>query len=112
MRACVSGDMDGLLALLTDDVVLHSDGGGKVPAALNPIDGPSKVARGILGLQRKAPPGLITRVAKVNGQPGIVNYLNVVPYAVVALNMVEGRIREIDLIVNPDKLQHIPLGLR
>jgi RNA polymerase sigma-70 factor, ECF subfamily len=108
IRACASGDIDGLLALLTDDVVLHSDGGGRVPAALNPIYGPSKVARGILGLLRKVPPGLISRVAMVNGQPGIVNYLNGVPYAVVALNIVEGRIQEIDVIVNPDKLQHIP----
>ena len=111
IRACVSGDMDGLLALLTDDVVFHSDGGGRVPAALNPIYGPSRVARLILGLQRKAPPGLITRVAIVNGQPGIVNCLNGVPFAVVALDIAEGRIQEIDLILNPDKLQHIPLGL-
>jgi len=108
IRACVSGDMDGLLSLLTDDVILHSDGGGRVPAALNPIYGPSRVARGILGLLRKVPPGLITRVAMVNGQSGIVNSLNGVPYAVVALDMVEGRIREIDLIVNPDKLGHVP----
>jgi RNA polymerase sigma-70 factor (ECF subfamily) len=43
-----SGDMDGLLTLLTDDVVLYSDGGGRVAAALNPIYRPSKVARGIL----------------------------------------------------------------
>lgn len=35
-----------------------------------------------------------------------------VQYAVVALDMVEGGIQEIDLIVNPDKLRHIPLGLR
>jgi RNA polymerase sigma-70 factor (ECF subfamily) len=111
IRACASGDMDGLLALLTDDVVLHTDGGGKVRAALNPIDGPSKVARGLLGLLRKAPPGLTLHVARVNGQPGLVNYLNGVPFAVVALDMVEGRIREIDIVVNPDKLQHVPAGL-
>ena len=111
IRACVSGDIDGLLALLTDDVVLHSDGGGRVPAALNPIYGPSKVARGLLGLLRKAPPGFILRVALVNGQPGLVNYLNGVPFAVMALDSVEGRIREIDSVVNPDKLPHVPLGL-
>ncbi len=111
LRACVSGDIDGLLVLLTDDVVLHSDGGGKVPAALNPIDGPSKVARSLLGLLRKAPPGFIPRVAMVNGQPGLVNYLNGVPFAVAALDMVEGRIREIDIVLNPDKLLHVPLGL-
>ena len=108
IRACVGGDMDGLLALLTDDVILHSDGGGRVLAALNPIYGPSRVARGILGLLRKAPPGLMARVAMVNGQPGIVSHLNGVPYAVVALDMVECRICENDLIVNPDKLGHVP----
>jgi RNA polymerase sigma-70 factor, ECF subfamily len=61
-----------------------------------------------LGLLHKVPPGLISRVAMVNGQPGIVKHLDDVPYAVVALDMVEGRIREIDLIVNPDKLGHVP----
>jgi RNA polymerase sigma-70 factor, ECF subfamily len=111
IRACASGDMDGLLAMLTDDVVLHSDGGGKVRAALKPIYGPSKVARGLFGLQRKAPPGFNSLVAIVNGQPGLVSYLNGVPFAVVALDIVENRIREIDIVVNPDKLQHIPLGL-
>jgi RNA polymerase sigma-70 factor, ECF subfamily len=64
-----------------------------------------------LGLLRKVPPGLIARVAMVNGQPGMVNYLNGVPYAVVALDMVEGRIREIDIVANPDKLHHVPLEL-
>jgi RNA polymerase sigma-70 factor, ECF subfamily len=111
IRTCVSGDMDGLLALLTDDVILHSDGGGKVRAALKPIYGPSKVARGLFGLLRKAPPGFISHVAMVNGQPGLVSYLNGVPLAVVALDIVENRIREIDIVVNPDKLQHVPPGL-
>lgn len=86
-------------------------GSGKVRAALNPLDGPSKVAHGLLGLLRKAPPGFTSRVAMVNGQPGLVNYLTGVPFAVVVLDMVEGRIREIDSVVNPDKLQHVPLGL-
>ena len=62
-------------------------------------------------MARKAPPGLTLHVAIVNGQPGLVNYLDGVPLAVVALDMVEGRIREIDLVVDPDKLQHVPLGL-
>jgi RNA polymerase sigma-70 factor, ECF subfamily len=74
----------------TDVIVVG--GGGKVRAALNPIHGPSKVARGLLGLLRKAPPGLISRVAIVNGQPGLVNYLNGAPFAVLALDMAQSRI--------------------
>jgi len=60
------------------------------------------------GVAAQGTPGLISRVAMVNGQPGLVNYLHGVPYAVVALDSVEGRIQELDLIVNPDKLQHVP----
>jgi len=83
------------LALLTGDIILHTDGGGKVRAALNPIYGPSKVARGLFGLLCKAPPGLTLHVAIVNGQPGLVNVLDGIPFAVVALDMVAGRIRRL-----------------
>jgi anaerobic glycerol-3-phosphate dehydrogenase len=107
----IGGGLAGLAAATYLTQAGRSDGGGKVRVALNPIDGPSKVARGLLRLLRKAPPGFISRVAMVNGQPRLVNYLNGVPFAVVALDMVEGRIREIDIVVNPDKLQHVPLGL-
>ncbi|HYP15817.1 MAG TPA: RNA polymerase sigma factor SigJ, partial [Opitutus sp.] len=37
LQACVSGDMRSFLAVLTDDAVMYSDGGGKVRAALKPI---------------------------------------------------------------------------
>jgi RNA polymerase sigma-70 factor, ECF subfamily len=39
LRATSSGDMEGLLALLATDVVLHTDGGGKAAAAPNLIHG-------------------------------------------------------------------------
>ena len=35
----MSGDMEALLSLLSDDVALWSDGGGKVVAARNPFTG-------------------------------------------------------------------------
>jgi RNA polymerase sigma-70 factor (ECF subfamily) len=97
-----------LLTLLADDVVMHSDGGGKVRAALKPIYGAAKVARGLLGLMRKIPPGVISQLALVNGQPGIVDYLDGAPYAVLAFSLARDSIQEIDLIVNPDKLRGVP----
>src|SRR5271156_1252073 len=48
-KATSSGDMEGLVALLASDIVLHSDGGGKGIAALNLIRGVDKVARGACG---------------------------------------------------------------
>jgi RNA polymerase sigma-70 factor, ECF subfamily len=100
--------MQGLLALLADDVVMHSDGGGKVRAALNPIYGADKVARGWLGILRKAPPDVISHLALVNGQLGIASYLDGAPLAVMTLTFAGDHIQEIDLVVNPDKLRHIP----
>ncbi|HEY0070065.1 MAG TPA: RNA polymerase sigma-70 factor [Chloroflexia bacterium] len=110
MQTCTNGDMDGLLSLLTQDIVLYSDGGGKVQAALKPIYGPDKVARFIFGVLSKLPPGadFAVKTASVNGQPGIVTYLDDEPNTVVSLDIAEGRIQGIYITVNPDKLQHIP----
>src|SRR5439155_20825310 len=43
-QAAGSGARDGLLALLSSDVVMHTDGGGKANALPLPIYGPDKVA--------------------------------------------------------------------
>ena len=55
----MSGDMESLLALLSEDSTLWSDGGGKTRAALRPIYGADRVARFFFGILRKAPPGLV-----------------------------------------------------
>ena len=57
LEACMSGDMEGLISLLSEDVTLWSDGGGKVAAAPYPIYGPERVARFLLGVLRTVPPG-------------------------------------------------------
>ena len=83
LRATSQGDMDALVDLLASDVVLHSDGGGKALAVPNLILGADNVARGILGsLEKLVPRNLLTRIAAINGQPGIVSYLNGKPYSV------------------------------
>jgi RNA polymerase sigma-70 factor (ECF subfamily) len=89
--------------------VLHSDGGGKALAVPNLIFGADKVARGILGSLEKLVPGnLLTRIALINGQPGVVSYLNGQPYSVLTLDTREGRIRAIYVLTNPEKLSHLP----
>ena len=109
LAACTNGDMDGLLALLSDDVALYSDGGGKARAALNPIHGPEKVARFFAGILRKAPPGFVVRRAKVNGGFGLVGYFgDGRPHSVGTFEVADGRIKAIRLVVNPDKLRNVP----
>jgi RNA polymerase sigma-70 factor (ECF subfamily) len=107
-RACMSGDMEGLLSLLAKDVVMHSDGGGKVHAARNPIYGADKVARGLMGIVHKMSADLVWRATRVNGQPGFVAYLNALAVSVVYIEIGEDGIQEIDIVVNPDKLRQVP----
>jgi RNA polymerase sigma-70 factor (ECF subfamily) len=109
LEATASGDMKGLIELLANDVVLQSDGGGKGLAVPNIVSGADKVGRGILGgLDKLVPKNLVRRKVQINGKPGIISYLDGRPYAVVTLDVSEGRIRTIYVITNPEKLTHLP----
>ena len=111
LEACMSGDMEGLVGLLSEDVTLWSDGGGKVAAAPYSIHGPERVARFLLGVLRTVPPGFSARPAWVNGGPGIVGYVEGHPMSVVALEVADGRLRGVRIVVNPEKLRTIPPSL-
>ena len=114
LRASASGDMQGLLNLLTDDIMLVTDGGGKVRAMPRPIYGPAKVARGFFGVLRKAPPGLDIQRGEVNGQPAVLAYQDGHLYSVLLLELSGERIRRLYLVVNPEKLRWLDrvLGAR
>jgi RNA polymerase sigma-70 factor, ECF subfamily len=109
LQATKSGDLEGLVALLADDVVLHSDGGGKAVSAPNLIRGAKNVARGALGtLQKLMPKDLVFRLAQVNGEPGIISYLEGKPFSVLTLMAGDGHIHTIYVVTNPEKLAHLP----
>ena len=105
------GELDGLEALLADDVGLHGDGGGKVPALAQAVQGRRAVARMLLSWGRagRRAGGYIVRRTVVNGQPGalIENGAGGI-VAVWALEIEGQRIRAVRSIVNPDKLRHLP----
>lgn len=109
-KSLQDGDLDGLLSLLDQDVVLYSDGGGRTRAALNPVRGAPNVAKFFLGIRRKGGfTGFEARLAEVNGQPAVLGLREGRVEAVWALNVIEGRIRDIYIIVNPDKLAQVKL---
>ena len=101
--------MDRLLALLSRDVVMHTDGGGKAPALPLPIYGPDKVARAsVYGLRKLMSLNVLQRIVQVNGEPGIVSYLDGRPQSVFTLEARGGRIQAIYIVTNPVKLSHLP----
>ena len=108
VEACSDGDMQGLIALLSEDIVLYSDGGGRVRAALNPIYGHEKVSRFLLGILGKTPPGFSTRMAWINGHPGVIGYVDGQPMSAVSVDAAESRIQAVRIVVNPEKLRNVP----
>ena len=107
LQACTSGDLDGLVRLLSEDVVMYSDGGGKVPAVLAPVRGRLNVARLFLGITRKTPPEAVIEHARVNGQPGLVVSIAGQPVTVLTLDVVGDQIAACYAIRNPDKLARV-----
>ena len=108
--AAEQGDLAGLEALLTHDVELTADGGGKVPALARSLRGRSRVARPLInGLRQVARlPGVSWRPVEVNGGPGAL-FLDTQQrlIGVLALDIAGGQITSISSIVNPDKLTHL-----
>jgi RNA polymerase sigma-70 factor (ECF subfamily) len=109
-EASFAGDMEGLVALLAEDITLWGDGGGKVPgAALKPVHGASSVARFALGvMERLVPRETVVRPAEINGQPGFIAYVSGRPLSALIFDIRDGRIRTIYAVGNPDKLQALP----
>ena len=108
LATLATGDVERLAAMLADDVVAWSDGGGKTTAARKPIRGPMRVARFFTSLWRKGAGHFSVHLVRVNGTPGLVVYLGARPYTVVAFDIAGGRVAAVRTVVNPEKLRHLP----
>ncbi|SHN45727.1 sigma-70 family RNA polymerase sigma factor [Cryptosporangium aurantiacum] len=115
LEACQGGDLTRLTALLAPDVEFHSDGGGRVRAALHPIVGAEKVVRFLLGILQKGGARVVPEPALVNGQYGIVfrfrpgdpNEGEVMGVGVPDVTP-EGLITRFSYVANPEKLHSVP----
>ena len=99
-HAAQTGDLTRLVAVLDPDVVLRSDGGGKVPARRTPLHGAQPVARFVLDMAA-ARTHMRQHPATVNGQPGLVTTEHDRTVAVMGFQTSHGRITHIDLVMNP-----------
>lgn len=105
LLATRNGDMTGMLQLLAADVVLRSDGGGKASAATRPVRGATAVARFLLGITGKAQAELFqVRTPIINGRTGVISIYDGEVFNVVTFEIVDGKIQQIFMIRNPDKL--------
>ncbi|QBS44328.1 RNA polymerase sigma-70 factor [Nocardia sp. CS682] len=111
MAACSGGDLNALMDLLAPDVTCWSDGGGVVTAARRPLHGPDHVARWTLGVFAKPiVAGYELEPTYLNGELGAVARIGGHPVAAFTYDIVDGRIQNLRLQVNPGKLNGLSLG--
>ncbi|WP_018931922.1 RNA polymerase sigma-70 factor [Gracilibacillus lacisalsi] len=104
IQAFQTENMDTLLELISEDVTLYSDGGGKVHAAIRPVVSLSNVLALLYGITKKAPEDFYLDIKNVNGQPAIVIYMNGALQSIMSFYISNNKVHEIYLTVNPDKL--------
>ncbi|WAS94386.1 RNA polymerase sigma-70 factor [Nannocystis punicea] len=104
LGAIAQGDLDGLQRLLADDVVAWSDGGGRARAARNPVFGPDRVARFMIGTAKKGGAHGTLSLVEINGWPAAVLWDDGVALAAISIETDGQKIHSLQLLVNPDKL--------
>ena len=112
IKATTSGEVHELVALLTDDATLYTDGGGRVRAAGRPIHTADRISRFFVGVRRRYGeiPNRAFRFARVNGRPGALMTGDNRPINAYTFEFDGDRIRAIYLVRNPDKLRHLMDG--
>jgi len=106
LGAIVSGDIDRLVTMLTDDVVHVSDGGTERRAARRPVVGAPRVARLLVNLTtRSLSPDDELHWVRVNGQIALYIVRAGEPFMLTVLGWQHGRVTELLAILNPAKLE-------
>ncbi|GGV08303.1 DNA-directed RNA polymerase sigma-70 factor [Actinomadura cremea] len=110
--ATLHGDVAALERLLAEDVVNVADGGGEATAARRPILGRASVLRYLRGFASRPEAARVTsRIAEVNGEPGVLFWIDDALAGVVTLQIGDGRIARVRTVVAPRKLAFVTAQL-
>jgi RNA polymerase sigma-70 factor (ECF subfamily) len=103
VAASRAGDFDALLQILDPDVLVRADF-GKLRDGTSEVRGRTAVAQNALAFRRLASGA---RPAIVNGGAGVVVFAGGRPYAIIGVTVRQGRIVEIDILADPDRLSRV-----
>ncbi|GAA0399705.1 RNA polymerase sigma factor SigJ [Streptomyces luteireticuli] len=104
LAAARGGDFEALMAVLDPDVVLRADGGALRPFSV--VRGAEAVASGAMTFSRIAG---AARPALVNGAAGVVATVDGEPFSVLAFTIARGRVVELDILTDPERLARLDL---
>ena len=106
LAAAREGNFDALVAVLDPDVVLRADSGPGLPAATLEVRGAAEVAARALTYARLQ---LFNRPVLVNGMLGLIAYRDGRPFSVGAVTVRGGRIVQMDILADPERLSQLDL---
>jgi len=106
LAAVATGDLQGLMDVLSPDVVLVTDGGGKKQAALRPIHGVEKVLRFLSAVMPHDGSASAAPIV-VNGSTGLRLLLGDELDTIATMRVDGDRVTGLYLVRNPDKLGRV-----
>ena len=114
MEAVLAGDVDGLISLMSDDVVAITDGGGVVSAAIQPVYDPSRIATVIMHLVQKNLQLEDVQISfeALNGGVSLLILQHAEFHSATTLSIENGKIKAIYVLRNPEKTAGISDKLR
>jgi RNA polymerase sigma-70 factor (ECF subfamily) len=108
MAAAQAGDRGAMKAMMADDVQLVSDGGGKINSFMRILRGAGRVAGVFWSVEHQHPQRVDYRQARVNGEPGLLRYVEGKLESAQSFVIEDGRIAAVLVVRNPDKLTSVP----
>ena len=108
MQAAARADRGALKTLLSPDVEYRADGGGKVASLDKVLIGTGRVAGLYWAVENAFRERVAYRIVRVNGEPGLIRYIDGKVESVQSFCIDAGTISRIYVVRNPDKLQAIP----
>jgi len=108
IKAVEQGEVGQLKNLLAEDAILYSDGGGRVTAARKPIHGNDKISRFLVSIAQMASGRRELEIKFINGRLGLLARLDGELNSVWSFNMDGTQIRNVYIVLNPEKLTDIP----
>lgn len=111
MAAAQAGDRAAMKTMLAGEVELVSDGGGKIKSFLRILRGAGRVAGVFWSLEHQYPRRVAYRQARVNGEPGLLRYVEGKLESAQAFVIEDGLITAVMVVRNPDKLTGVPQSI-
>jgi RNA polymerase sigma-70 factor (ECF subfamily) len=106
LAASRDGDFDALIAVLHPDVVYRADRGAAAGGSVK-VRGAGSVAGQAVAFSQR---GLLIRPVLINGTPGVISSRDGRPFSVIGFTVTAGKITEIDVILDQDRLRQLDLS--